>query len=205
MNRQTHDQKSNRANRELLESIQFIRKSAREHLESGAVTSTYVADQAMVIQLLNGALATELVCVLRYKAHYEMAKGINSIAIAEEFNENAKKEQEHADKLAKRISQLGGKPNYDPKGLCERAHTDYVEGASLKDMIKEDLIAERIAIGIYQECIRYIGNDDPTTRILLEEILADEEEHADELSNILFEIVKPSDVHTNIRVEAKTC
>lgn len=152
------------------------------------ISFAYSADKAMVQQILNAALATELVCVLRYKVHYEIARGIDSITIAEEFKEHAENEQEHADKIAKRISQLGGKPNYNPKGLSERAYTSYVEGSTLKEMVKEDLIAERIVIGIYQECIRYLGNDDPTTRILLEEILADEEEHADDLSNLLFEM-----------------
>jgi len=165
--------------------IEDIRKRAREHIKQGAVTENYKGDKEQVIKLLNESLATELVCVLRYKRHHYMAKGINSEAVAAEFLEHAHEEQEHADRICQRIMQLGGEPNLNPKGLASRSHSDYVEGSNLIDMIKEDLIAERIAIDIYGAIIRYIGDSDPTTRRLLEDILAVEEEHADDMSNLL--------------------
>ncbi|MDR3614620.1 MAG: ferritin-like domain-containing protein [Candidatus Obscuribacterales bacterium] len=165
--------------------IEAIRKRAREHIEKGAVTENYKGNKEQIIKLLNESLATELVCVLRYKRHHYMAKGINSEAVAAEFLEHAGEEQEHADRICERITQLGGQPNLNPEGLASRSHSDYVEGSNLTDMIKEDLIAERIAIDIYGEIIRYIGDSDPTTRRMMEEILAVEEEHADDMSNLL--------------------
>jgi bacterioferritin len=165
--------------------IEAIRKRAREHMNDGAVTGGYKADREKVIELLNQSLATELVCVMRYKRHYFMARGINSEAVAAEFLEHANEEQSHADRLAERITQLGGAPNFNPEGLTSRAHSQYVEGGSLTDMIKEDLVAERIAIEIYSEIVRFLGNDDPTTRKMMEEILSNEEEHADDMSNLL--------------------
>ena len=165
--------------------IEAIRKRAREHMDDGAVTEGYKADRQQVIKVLNESLATEIVCVLRYKRHHYMAKGINSESIAAEFLEHANEEQQHADIIAERICQLGGEPNFNPEGLATRSHSQYVEGQTLTDMIKEDLVAERIAIEIYGEIIRYLGNDDPTTRRIMEEILAKEEEHADDMSNLL--------------------
>jgi bacterioferritin len=165
--------------------LEEIRRRAREHVEHGAVTAQYRADRGVVLKLLNEALATELVCVLRYKRHYFMAVGIHSKAVAEEFLEHAEEETEHADWIAERIVQLDGEPNYSPEGLLSRSHSDYVEGTSLLDMIKEDLVAERIAIGSYSEIIRYVGDADPTTRRLFEKILAKEEEHAEELASII--------------------
>ena len=170
---------------EFVADIEAIRKRAREHMSDGAVTDGYKADKAQVIKLLNESLATEIVCVLRYKRHHYSAKGINSEAVAAEFLEHANEEQSHADMLAERISQLGGEPNFNPEGLSSRSHSQYVEGKDLVDMIKEDLVAERIAIEIYGEIIRYLGNNDPTTRRIMEEILAKEEEHADDMNNLL--------------------
>src|SRR5438132_13419958 len=168
--------------------VQEIRRRAREHVEKGAVTEGYTADRETVIKLLNEALATELVCVLRYKRHYFMAKGIHADSVAAEFLEHATDEQGHADKTAARIVQLGGAANFKPEGLLTRSHAEYVEGDTLTDMIKEDLVAERIAIDSYRELIGYFGNDDPTSRRLVETILAVEEEHADDLVNLLGEL-----------------
>ena len=165
--------------------VKAIRARARQDIESGGVTKSYRADRETVLKLLNEALATEVVCVLRYKRHYFMARGLNAEPVAAEFAEHALQEQDHADKLAERIVQLGGEPNLSPDGLLERSHSEYVEGKSLKDMIKENLIAERIAIDSYRQMIEYVGELDPTTRRLLEEILAVEEEHADDLSDFL--------------------
>ncbi len=165
--------------------VEAIRRRARQHIEEGAVTQDYKADRETVVKILNDALATEIVCVLRYRYHWFMAKGINSEPVAQEFMEHAAEEQEHADRIAVRITQLGGSPNLNPEGLLSRSHSQYVEGKGLVDMIKEDLVAERIAIDSYGEMIRYIGDKDPTTRRMLEDILAKEEEHADELSNLL--------------------
>ncbi|HAP24686.1 MAG TPA: bacterioferritin [Achromobacter sp.] len=165
--------------------VQAIRAKARKDIESGAITDTYRADRETVLKLLNEALATEIVCVLRYKRHYFMARGLNAEPVAAEFAEHASQEQEHADKLAERIVQLGGEPDLSPKGLLERSHSEYVEGNTLEEMIKENLIAERIAIDSYRQMIEYIGEQDSTTRRLLEEILAVEEEHADDLSDFL--------------------
>jgi bacterioferritin len=168
-----------------LTDIAVLRQRARQHIEEGAVTDGYSADREAVIHMLNGALATELVCVLRYKRHYFMAAGIHSEPVAAEFLEHANEEMGHADLLAKRIVQLQGEPNFSPDGLSSRSHAEYVAGTTLREMIKEDLIAERIAIESYREMIAYLGQDDPTTRRILVDILAVEEEHADELSALL--------------------
>jgi bacterioferritin len=165
--------------------IDAIRRRAREHIEKGPVTSGYKADVTRVCEVLNEALATELVCVLRYKRHYFTATGIHAQTVAAEFQQHATEEQQHADWLAERITQLGGSPNFNPVGLVERAHSEYDEKELLIDMIREDLIAERIAIDSYGEIIRWLGTDDPTTRILMENILKMEEEHADDLRNFL--------------------
>ncbi len=169
----------------LLTDVMEIRRRARAHVERGAVTEAYRADRDTVLRLLNEALATEIVCVLRYKRHYFMATGIHADPVAQEFLQHANEEQQHADQIADRITQLGGEPNFNPQGLLTRSHSEYVEGTSLIDMIREDLVAERVAIDSYAEMIRYLGNDDPTTRRMLEGILAMEEEHADDLSNML--------------------
>jgi bacterioferritin len=165
--------------------VKAIRERARQHIEEGAKTPGYKAKVETVRKLLNDALATELVCVLRYKRHYYMASGMNSESVKAEFLEHANDEQEHADDLAERIVQLGGEPNFSPDGILNRSHSEYVEGGSLETMIKEDLVAERVAIDSYREMIAYIGDDDPTTRRLLEEIQAKEEEHAEDLSSLL--------------------
>jgi bacterioferritin len=169
----------------LLSDIQTLRKQARQHIEEGAVTSGYAADRETVLKLLNEALATEIVCVLRYKRHYFMATGIHAEPVAAEFIEHANEEMRHADRIAERIVQLRGEPNFSPDGLSLRSHAEYVEGGSLKEMIKEDLVAERIAIESYREMVAYIAEKDPTTRRVLEEILAGEEEHADDLVSLL--------------------
>jgi len=168
-----------------LTDIKTLRDRARKHIEQGAITEGYKADRETVVKLLNEALATEIVCVLPYKRHYFMASGINAESVATEFLEHANDEQGHADRIAQRIVQLGGEPNFSPDGLLTRSHAEYVEGSTLTDMIKEDLVAERIAIDSYREMIQYLGNDDPTSRRLMEEILAVEEEHADDLVNLL--------------------
>jgi bacterioferritin len=176
------------AGKTFLTDIQTLRKRAREHIEKGAVTEGYSADREIVLKLLNEALATELVCVLRYKRHYFMADGIHSQSVAQEFLEHANEEQGHADQIAARIVQLGGAPNFSPDGLSTRSHAEYVEGENLIDMIKEDLVAERIAIDSYREMINYMGTNDPTSRRMLEGILAVEEEHADDLKSLLEEL-----------------
>jgi len=168
-----------------LTDIKTLRARARQHIEQGAVTPGYTADRETILRLLNEAMATEIVCVLRYKRHYYMAQGIHADAVAAEFQQHATEEQAHADSLAARIVQLGGAPNFNPDGLTSRSHAEYVEGETLRDMLKEDLIAERIAIDSYREMINYIGKDDSTTRRLLESILAVEEEHADDLQSLL--------------------
>jgi len=165
--------------------IKAIRERARKHIEQGAVTEGYKANRETVINLLNDALATEIVCVLRYKRHYFMATGINAQGVAAEFLEHANEEQGHADQIAQRIVQLDGKPDFSPQDLLSRSHAEYVEGDTLAEMLKEDLIAERIAIESYRDMITYFGNDDPTTRRVMEEILAVEEKHADDLSTLL--------------------
>jgi bacterioferritin len=165
-----------------------IRKRARDHIDAGAVTAGYRADRLTVLQLLNDSLATELVCVLRYRRHYFMSAklgGIGGFAITQEFLEHANQEQQHADKLAERIVQLGGEPEFDPRVVAARSHTEYAAGKDLKSMLVEDLIAERIAIETYGAIIRYLGDADPTTRRLFEGILEQEEEHADEISDLL--------------------
>jgi bacterioferritin len=168
-----------------LSAVAELRRRARENIDRGAVTAGYRSDRASVIDLLNQALATEVVCVLRYKRHYFMARGIHRQAVAAEFLEHANQEQGHADQLAERITQLGGEPDFDPSHLVSRSHSEYVEGKTLIDMIEEDLVAERIAVESYTEMIRYIGEGDPTTRRLLESILAVEEEHADDLKTLI--------------------
>ncbi|MFC4275951.1 ferritin-like domain-containing protein [Achromobacter aloeverae] len=162
-----------------------IRKKARKDIEDGAVTDSYQADRETVLKLLNEALATEMVCVLRYKRHFFMARGMNAEPVAAEFAEHATEEQQHADSLAERIVQLGGEPDLNPDHLSKLSHSEYVEATTLEDMIKENLIAERIAIDSYKQMVAYIGQKDPTTRRLLEEILAVEEEHADDLADFL--------------------
>jgi len=173
-----------------LTDIEELRRRAREHIEKGAVTGGYKGDLQTVLRVLNEALATELVCVLRYKRHHYMAKGIHSQSVAAEFLQHAVEEQGHADQIAERITQLDGEPNFSPEGLLTRSHAEYVEGKTLLDMIREDLIAERIAIESYSEMIRYLANDDPTSRRMLEEILAKEEEHAEDMKNLLETIGK---------------
>jgi bacterioferritin len=168
-----------------LSDIQTLRQRAREHIAQGAVTPGYHADRSVVLKLLNEALATEIICTLRYKRHYFMAKGIHAEGVAAEFQEHAAEEQQHADQIAERITQLGGEPDFSPDGLSSRSHAEYVEGNSLEDMIKEDLIAERIAIESYLEMIRFFGNNDPTSRRLMEKVLEQEEEHADDMATLL--------------------
>lgn len=165
--------------------IKELRKRAREHIEKGAVTEGYKVDRKTAIKLLNEALATEIVCVLRYKYHYYAATGIHSEGVKAEFLEHAGEEQQHADQLAERITQLGGEPNMNPEGMLTRSHSEYVEGKNIVEMIKEDLVAERIAIESYSEMIRFFGDGDPTSRRMLEEILAKEEEHANDLADLL--------------------
>ena len=168
-----------------LSDIATLRKRAREHISEGAVTPGYHADRGVVNKLLNEALATEIVCTLRYKRHHFMAKGIHAEGVATEFLEHANEEQQHADQIAARIVQLGGEPDFSPDGLTTRSHAEYVEGEDLESMIREDLVAERIAIDSYREMVSYLGENDPTTRRMMEEILAKEEEHADDLANLL--------------------
>ena len=171
-----------------LTDIKTLRQRARQHIERGAITDGYKADRETVVKVLNEALATEIVCVLRYKYHYYMASGINAQSVAAEFLEHAAEEQEHADRIAERITQLEGEPNLSPEGLLSRSHSEYVKGDDLVDMIKENLVAERIAIDSYREIIAYLGNDDSTTRRMLEDILAMEEEHAEDMGTLLEEL-----------------
>jgi bacterioferritin len=178
-----------------LTDIEEIRRRARKHIENGAVTPDYQGDLKTVLRVLNEALATELVCVLRYKRHHYTAKGIHSQGIAEEFLEHAQEEQRHADQIAERITQLGGEPNFNPEGLLTRSHSEYVEGETLLEMIREDLIAERVAIESYSEIIRYLGDSDPTSRRMMEEILANEEEHAEEMKTLLETVGKEEKQH----------
>jgi bacterioferritin len=176
------------ADKPFLTDIKTLRERARRHIEQGAITEGYSADRETVIKVLNEALATEIVCVLRYRRHYFMASGINAEGVAAEFLQHSNDEQGHADQIAQRIVQLGGQPNFNPEGLLTRSHAEYVEGETLIDMIKEDLVAERIAIDSYRDIIQYLGNDDPTTRRMMETILAVEEEHADDLVSLLNEM-----------------
>ena len=173
-----------------LTDIRELRQRARQEIENGAVTTAYKGDRETVIRILNQALATEIVCVLRYKRHHYMARGIHSQAIADEFLEHANEEQGHADEIAERIIQLDGEPNFSPEGMLTRSHSEYVEGETLTDMIREDLIAERIAIESYSEIIRYLTDNDPTSRRMLEGILAKEEEHAEDMKTLLESIGK---------------
>ena len=171
-----------------LSNLEEIRERARQQISAGAVTQDYQLDRNQAISVLNEALATEIVCTLRYKFHYFMASGLHSQAVKAEFLEHAQEEQEHADRIAERIKQLGGKPELNPALLTQLSHSEYKEGTSLTDMIREDLIAERIAIESYREMIKFFGEQDSTTRTMLEEILATEEEHADDLADFLFTI-----------------
>ena len=177
--------KDEETKRPALSDIKTLRKRARQDIEKGAVTAGYSADRKHVIKILNEALATELVCVLRYKRHYFMASGIHAAPVAAEFLAHAAEEMSHADLIAKRIVELRGEPNFSPDGLSDRSHAEYTEGDTLKGMIEENLIAERIAIESYREMVAYLGNEDSTTRRMLEEILASEEEHAEDLSSLL--------------------
>ncbi|HWD33783.1 MULTISPECIES: ferritin-like domain-containing protein [Pseudomonas] len=168
-----------------LTDVKTLRERARQHVEQGAVTEGYNADREKILRLLNESLATEWVCALRYKRHYYMASGIKASVAAEEFLEHATQELEHADKLAERIVQLGGEPDLNPDNLSKNSHAQYVAGKNLKEMVLEDLVAERIAIDSYREIIQYIGESDPTTRRIFEDILAQEEEHADDMADLL--------------------
>jgi len=179
--------------RQALTDVKTLRERARQHINEGAVTAGYGADRETILKLLNDALATEIICVLRYRRHHFMARGIQSKSIADEFLAHSNEEQGHADQLAERIVQLGGEPNFAPDGLTRRSHAEYVEGLTLVDMITEDLVAERIAVDSYREMVEYLGDKDPTTRRLLESILAMEEEHADEMSDLLERL--PPDIH----------
>jgi bacterioferritin len=165
--------------------IEEIRRRAMEKMDDGAVTASYQADRERVIEVLNEVLATETVCTLRYRSHYFRAKGVHAPGIEDEFLEHANEEQQHADRVAKRITELGGNPNLDPAGLATRSHAQYGDAETLQEMIREDLIAERIAIATYSEIVRWLGNDDPTTRRLMEDLLAVEEEHADDMAKLL--------------------
>jgi bacterioferritin len=165
--------------------VKKIRERARKHIEEGAVTEGYKADREQVTKVLNDVLATEIVCVLRYKRHYYMAQGISSDSVKAEFLQHANEEQQHADWVAERITQIGGEPNFSPEGLATRSHSEYKPGNTLTDMVKEDLVAERIAIESYSEIVRWLGNDDPTTRVLIEQILKMEEEHANDMLDLL--------------------
>jgi len=176
---------------EFVRDVEQIRERALRKLEDGAVTESYQGDVQKTIAILNEALATEIVCVLRYLHHYFMATGVHGRSVADQFKEHADAEREHADELAERIQQLGGKPDFNPASLLQRSVSQYIEGETLADMIREDLVAERIVIEVYQKMIRYFGTNDPTTRVLLEHILAEEEEHASELSDLLY-IVDPA-------------
>jgi bacterioferritin len=168
--------------------IQTIREQARKHLDQGPITSDYGADRGRVIEVLNEVLATEIVCVLRYLRHYYMADGIDGESVKAEFLEHANDERDHADRAAKRIVQLGGEPDLNPNVLAKRSHTEYTEGRTLAEMIEEDLVAERIAVASYQEIIRWLGDGDPTSRRIMEGLLSDEEEHADDLRSLLVRI-----------------
>jgi bacterioferritin len=168
--------------------LKKIREQARRHMEAGAVTESYKADRVQVVAVLNEVLATEIVCVLRYKRHFFMARGINAESVKAEFLQHANEEQQHADWVAERIVQLNGEPNFNPEGLATRSHSEYQEGSSLMEMIKEDLVAERIAVESYAEIARWLGGDDSTTRRMIEEILKMEEEHADNLANMLTKV-----------------
>jgi len=179
---------SKKADKPFLTDVKTLRARARKHMEQGALTEGYGSDRDTVVKLLNEALATEIVCVLRYRRHHFMASGIAAQSVAAEFLAHANEEQAHADEIAARIVQLGGAPDFSPDGLSTRSHAEYVEGSSLLDMIREDLVAERVAIDSYREMIQYVGHGDPTTRRMLEGILAMEEQHADDLVSLLEEL-----------------
>lgn len=179
------DSSSNNGAKPFLSDIKTLRERARQHIEEGAVTPSYGADAQAVCKVLNDALATEIVCVLRYKRHYYTADGIHSESVKREFLEHANEEQMHADEIAERIVQLGGKPDFNPAGLVSRSHAEYVEGETLRDMIKEDLVAERIAIDSYREIVLWLQGKDSTTKRLMEHILAKEEEHAEDMASLL--------------------
>jgi bacterioferritin len=165
--------------------IEAIRQRAREHLEQGPLTANYGGDVEKAIALLNEAVATEIVCVLRYRFHAVTATGIASESVKKEFDQHAREEEQHLIWLAERINQLGGKPDFNPDGLLLRAATEYKEGDDLVDMIKENLVAERIAVETYRDLVRYFADKDPTTRVLLEKVLAQEEEHANDMHDLL--------------------
>jgi bacterioferritin len=171
---------------QFLSDVEELRERARRRIEEGPVTEAYRGDKKQTIEILNQALATEIVCVLRYLHHYFMATGVHGKSVAGEFKEHADAEREHADGIAERIQQLGGKPDFNPRNLLERSAAQYVEGETLADMIREDLVAERIVIQVYTEMIRHFADNDPTTRVLLEGILKDEEEHATDLTDLLY-------------------
>ena len=173
---------------DFLTDIQTLRERARAKIEEGPITESYGADRDRVVEVLNEALATEIVCVLRYKRHYYMADGLNAGPVAAEFLQHANEEMGHADQIALRITQLQGAPNFNPDGITDRSHAEYVEGTTLVDMIREDLVAERIAIESYSEIVRWLGDKDTTTRRMMEGILAVEEEHADDLLNLLADL-----------------
>src|SRR4051812_18273116 len=183
---------------QFVKDVEEIRQRAIRKLEDGAVTEAYGVDKDHAIDILNEALATEIVCVLRYMHHYFMATGVHGSSVADEFKEHADSEREHADAIAERIQQLGGKPDFNPRSLLERSVSQYIEGETLAEMIREDLIAERIVIEVYQEMIRHFANNDPTTRGMIEKILADEEEHASDLADLLY-IVDPATGETKGR------
>jgi len=178
--------------------IEEIQRRARLKIEDGAVTSTYKLDKDKSVEILNEALATEIVCVLRYMHHYFMATGVHGAAARDEFKEHADEEREHADRIAERIQQLGGKPDFNPKSLLQRSVSHYIEGESLADMIREDLVAERVVIDVYREMIKYFGDQDPTTRVLIEGVLEQEEDHASDLSDLLY-VVNPSTGETELQ------
>jgi bacterioferritin len=180
------------SNTSFLTDIQTLRKRARQHIDEGSVTAGYSADREIVLKLLNDSLATELVCVLRYRRHHFTARGIHSQSVAQEFLDHSNEELGHADQIAG-IVQLGGAPDFAPDGLTSRSHAEYVEGDTLVSMIKEDLVAERIAIDSYRDIVQYLGENDPTTRRMMEGILAVEEEHADELADLLVTFPKHSE------------
>jgi bacterioferritin len=181
------------AKSEHVQRIAQLRERARQHITNGPVTADYKLDRDQAVAILNEALATELVCVLRYQFHYYMATGIHSQAVKEEFHEHAREEAEHAERIAERIKQLGGKPQMNPDVLSSLSHSEYKEGNTLADMIREDLVAERIAVESYREMVRFFGERDPTSRVMLEDILAKEEEHADELTDLLFAVEPQTD------------
>jgi bacterioferritin len=173
-----------------LTDVKTLRERARQHIQDGAVTAGYGGDTKTAVEVLNDALASEIVCVLRYKLHYFVARGIHSGQVADEFLQHANDEQAHADRIAERIVQLGGDPDLSPKGLLSRSHTEYVETKDLAEMIQENLVAERIAIDTYRELVAYFAPFDPTSRKMLEEILAQEEDHADDLADLLHRLPK---------------